>query len=137
MPYCIYMIKNDTKLKGFDDLTFGQHGGFADGKAVQARLSFGHRDKNNQDQFTISVVQNIGDGDGLYGHADDNTYEVAMWFQDRDTMLPLSVSDDVLGWQTPVDITRLMHQAQLNDFAWVTLLQNLRDDFRKDLGLDD
>lgn len=131
------MIKNDTKLKGFDDLTFGQHGGFADGKAVQARLSFGHRDKNNQDQFTISVVQNIGDGDGLYGHADDNTYEVAMWFQDRDTMLPLSVSDDVLGWQTPVDITRLMHQAQLNDFAWVTLLQNLRDDFRKDLGLDD
>ena len=131
------MIKNDTKLKGFGDLVFQPHGGFADGKAVQARLSFGHRDKNNQDQFTISVVQNIGDGDGLYGHADDNTYEVAMWFQDRDAMLPLSVSDDVLGWQTPVDITRLMHQAQLNDFAWVTLLQNLRDDFRKDLGLDD
>jgi hypothetical protein len=73
----------------------------------------------------------------LYGHIDDNTYEVAMWFQDRDTMLPLSVSDDVLGWQTPIDITRLMHQAQLNDFAWVTLLQNARDDFRKDLGLDD
>ena len=131
------MIKNDTKLKGFDDLTFGQHGGFAQGKARQARLTFGQRDKDNQDQFTISVVQNIGDGNGLYGHADDNTYEVAMWFQDRDTMLPLSVSDDVLGWQTPVDITRLMHQAQLNDFAWVTLLQNARDDFRKDLGLDD
>ena len=131
------MIKNKTQLKGFDDLVFTQHGGFADGKATQARLTFGYRDKDNQDQFTISVVQNIGDGTGLYGHADDNTYEVAMWFQDRDTMLPLSVSDDVLGWQTPVDITRLMHQAQLNDFAWVTLLQNLRDDFRKDLGLDD
>ncbi len=131
------MIKNDTKLKGFSDLTFGQHGGFAQGKARQARLTFGQRDKDNQDQFTISVVQNQGDGTGLYGHQDDNTYEVAMWFQDRDTMLPLSVSDDVLGWQTPVDITRLMHQAQLNDFAWVTLLQNLRDDFRKDLGLDD
>jgi hypothetical protein len=131
------MIKNDTKLKGFDDLTFGQHGGFAQGKARQARLTFGQRDKNNQDQFTISVVQNLNDGTGLYGHIDDNTYEVAMWFQDRDTMLPLSVSDDVLGWQTPIDITRLMHQAQLNDFAWVTLLQNARDDFRKDLGLDD
>lgn len=131
------MITNDTKLKGFDDLTFGQHGGFAQGKARQARLTFGQRDKDNQDQFTISVVQNQGDGTGLYGHADDNTYEVAMWFQDRDTMLPLSVSDDVLGWQSPVDITRLMHQAQLNDFAWVTLLHNLRDDFRKDLGLDD
>jgi hypothetical protein len=130
------MIKNDTKLKGFNDLTFGQHGGFADGKAVQARLSFGHRDKNNQDQFTISVVQNIGDGDGLYGHADDNTYEVAMWFQDRDTMLPLSVSEDVLGWQTPVDITRLMHQAQLNDFAWVCLLTDARKELNKELGLD-
>jgi len=131
------MIKNDTQLKGFDDLTFGQHGGFAQGKARQARLTFGQRDKDNQDQFTISVVQNLNDGTGLYGHINDNTYEVAMWFQDRDTMLPLSVSDDVLGWQTPVDITRLMHQAQLNDFAWVTLLQNARDDFRKDLGLDD
>ena len=136
-PYCIYMITNDTKLKGFDDLTFGQHGGFAQGKARQARLTFGQRDKDNQDQFTISVVQNQGDGTGLYGHQDDDTYEVAMWFQDRSTMLPLSVSDDVLGWQTPIDITRLMHTAQLNDFAWVTLLQNARDDFRKDLGLDD
>jgi len=130
------MIKNKTQLKGFDDLTFGQHGGFPQGKARQAKLSFGQRDKDNQDQFTISVVQNLNDGTGLYGHIDDNTYEVAMWFQDRDTMLPLSVSDDVLGWQTPIDITRLMHQAQLNDFAWVTLLQNARDDFRKDLGLD-
>lgn len=130
------MIKNDTQLKGFDDLTFGQHGGFAQGKARQAKLSFGQRDKDNQDQFTISVVQNLNDGTGLYGHINDNTYEVAMWFQDRDTMLPLSVSDDVLGWQSPVDVTRLMHQAQLNDFAWVTLLQNARDDFRKDLDLD-
>ena len=41
------MIKNDTQLKGFDDLTFGQHGGFADGKARQARLTFGQRDKDN------------------------------------------------------------------------------------------
>ena len=131
------MIKNDTQLKGFDDLVFDQHGGFAQGKATQARLTFGHRDKDNFDQFTISVVQNQGDGTGLYGHADDNTYEVAMWFQNRDTMLPLSVSDDVLAGQSPADITRLMHQAQLNDFAWVTLLQNVRDDFRKELGLDD
>ena len=126
------MIKNDTKLKGFDDLVFSQHGGFAQGKATQATLTFGHRDKDNQDQFTISVVQNQGNGTGLYGHADDNTYEVAMWFQGRNTMLPLSVSDDVLGWQSPVDVTKLMHQAQLNDFAWITLLHSLRDEHRID-----
>ena len=130
------MIKNDTKLKGFGDLVFQPHGGFADGKARQARLTIGQRDKDNQDQFTISVVQNLNDGTGLYGHINDDTYEVAMWFQDRDSMLPLSVSDDVLGWQTPDQVTKLMHQAQLNDFAWVTLLHNLRDELRKELDLD-
>lgn len=130
------MIKKNTQLKGFDDLTFRQHGGFADGKATQARLTFGHRDKDNQDQFTISVVQNQGDGTGLYGHADDNTYEVAMWFQNRDTMLPLAKYDDVLANQSPAQVTQLMHQAQLNDFAWVTLLHSLRDERDKELGLD-
>ena len=130
------MIKNKAKLKGFDDLTFGQHGGFADGKARQAKLTFGQRDKDNQDQFTISVVQNLNDGTGLYGHINDNTFEVAMWFQDRNDMLPLSVSDDVLGWQTPSQVTKLMHDAQLNDFAWVLRLHGARDKFRKELGLD-
>lgn len=119
-------------LKSFDDLDFKPHGGFTHDKAIQAKLKFGSRD-----QFEISVVQNIGDGTGLYGHEDDNTYEVAMWFDGRDTMLPLSMSDDVLGWQTATDITRLMHQAHLNDFAWVTLLHNIRDESRKELGLDD
>ena len=130
------MIKKNTQLKGFDDLTFGQHGGFAQGKARQARLTFGQRDKDNQDQFTISVVQNLNDGTGLYGHIDDNTYEVAMWFQDRDTMLPLAKYDDVLANQSPAQVTKLMHQAQLNDFAWVTLLHSLRDERDKELGLD-
>ena len=130
------MIKKNTQLKGFDDLTFGQHGGFAQGKARQARLTFGQRDKDNQDQFTISVVQNLNDGTGLYGHIDDNTYEVAMWFQNRDSMLPLAKYDDVLAGQSPVDVTKLMHQAQLNDFAWVTLLHSLRDERDKELGLD-
>ena len=118
-------------LKGFDDLVFNQHEGFAEGKALQAQLKFGSRG-----QFRISVVQNIGDGTGLYGHSDDNNFEVAMWYDDRGSMLPLSTGDDVLGWQTPVDITRLMHQAHLNDFAWVTLLHNLRDESRKELDLD-
>ena len=117
-------------------MTFGQHGGFTDGKARQARLTFGQRDKDNQDQFTISVVQNIGDGTGLYGHIDDNTYEVAMWYDGRNTMLPLSRGDDVLAHQSPIDISRLMMQAHLNDFAWVTLLHDVRREHNKELGLD-
>jgi hypothetical protein len=59
-----------------------------------------------------------------------------MWFDGRDTMLPLSLGDDVLAWQTPDQVTRLMHQAHLNDFAWVTLLTNARIAHNKDLGLD-
>jgi hypothetical protein len=113
-----------SNLKGFDDLCFQTHSVFADGKARQARLKFGSRD-----QFEISVVQNIGDGNGLYGHADDNTYG-------RDTMLPLTLGDDVLGYQSPMEITRLMHQAHLNDFAWVCLLTDARKELNKELGLD-
>lgn len=120
-----------SNLKGFDDLCFQTHAGFADGKARQARLKFGSRD-----QFEISVVQNIGDGNGLYGHIDDNTFEVAMWYDGRDTMLPLTLGDDVLGYQSPMEITRLMHQAHLNDFAWVCLLTDARIAHNKDLGLD-
>ena len=118
-------------IKSFDDLDFKPHSGFADGKAIQARLKFGSRD-----QFEISVVQNIGDGTGLYGHEDDNTYEVAMWYDGRNTMLPLSRGDDVLAGQSPVDISRLMMQAHLNDFAWVTCLHNARKELNKELGLD-
>ena len=120
-----------SNLKGFDDLCFQTHPGFQDGKARQAKLKFGSRD-----QFEISVVQNLNDGNGLYGHIDDDTYEVAMWYDGRDTMLPLGLGDDVLGWQSPTDITRLMHQAHLNDFAWVCLLTDARKEHNKELGLD-
>ena len=101
--------------------------------ATTPELRFGEA---SQYQFEISVVQNIGDGTGLYGHEDDNTYEVAMWYDGRKTMLPLSLGDDVLAYQSPIGITRLMHQAHLNDFAWVTLLHNVRKEHNKDLGLD-
>ena len=132
-----YQAKTKTPVRGwegiksFDDLDFKTHAGFSDGKAIQARLKFGSRD-----QFEISVVQNIGDGTGLYGHEDDNTYEVAMWYDGRNTMLPLGRGDDVLAGQFPADISRLMLQAHLNDFAWVTLLHNVRDEYRKELDLD-
>ena len=118
-------------IKGFEDLDFKQHPGFSDGKAIQARLKFGSRD-----QFEISVVQNIGDGTGLYGHEDDGDYEVAMWYDGRKTMLPLGRGDDVLAGQFPADISRLMMQAHLNDFAWVTLLHDVRREHNKELGLD-
>ena len=129
--------KNDQPLKGFDDLTFNKH---AHCEGIQARLAFGSRN-----QFEISVVSNVFDGHGLYGNVDmcrdteqfdylNGTYEVAMWYDGRNSMLPLTAGDDVLAYQTPTQITKLMHQAHLNDFAWVCLLHNLRDERDKELA---
>ena len=124
------MITTDnTKVVTFDDLVFSQHGGFADGKAIQARLNFGSI-------FTISVVQNTGNGTGLYGHENEGTYEVAMWADGWDDMIPLSLYDDVLAHQTPVAISLLMKNAMKNGVAWINLLRKLREDHRKELDLD-
>lgn len=124
------MITTDnTKVVTFDDLVFSQHGGFADGKAIQALLHFGSI-------FTISVVQNTGNGTGLYGHENEGTYEVAMWADGWDDMIPLSLYDDVLAHQTPVAISLLMKNAMKNGVAWINLLRKLREDHRKELDLD-
>lgn len=123
--------KDITSLPTFNDLVFQPHANVPD--AVMAKMTFGHND-----QFEISVVAMNKAGrqfGGLYGSVEDNQYEVALFHFDK--MLPLSVSDDVLGWQSPVDITKLISTAILNDFAWVTLLYSLRNDHRKELGLDD
>jgi len=131
LGYCVYMITKDhTKVTTFSDLVFSQHRGFAHGKAIQAQLNFGSI-------FTISVVQNTEDGTGLYGHRDDNTYEVAMWVDGSDDMIPLGINDDVLAGQAPVTISRLMKTAMTDGLAWVNLLKKLKEDHRKELGLDD
>ena len=41
------MNKNDTKLKGFNDLVFTQHKACRIGEGVSAQLTFGWRDKDN------------------------------------------------------------------------------------------
>ena len=120
---------NETqKMRTFSDLEFKTHAHHANG--IQARLDLG-------DGFEISVVsmkdkeQEFG---GLYGNASKGTYEVAM-FHDG-SMLPLATHDDVLGWQDEVAITRLMGEAQKNGIAWVNLLQEVRDEYRKEMELD-
>ena len=116
------MNNQDVTLPSFDDLDFQPHPNVPNG--VMAKLTLGQ-----DDQFEISVVAMNGKKPtfgGLYGDASNDTYEVAMFY--RDSMLPLAAYDDVIGWQSPDDITKLMHQAILNDFAWVCLLRNLREE---------
>jgi len=121
---CHYRGMIATKDRTFDDLNFLPHGNHSN--AIQARLDLG-------DGFEISVVTTTDGKHGLYGHESAGTYEVAMFH--NNSMLPLSVSDDVLGWQDSVAITRLMRDAQLNGVAWVKLLKELRVEWRKDLDL--
>jgi hypothetical protein len=116
---------NDTKNKTFSDLDFHAHRTIDN--AIQARLDLG-------DGFEISVVTTTDGKHGLYGHESAGTYEVAMFH--NNSMLPLSVSDDVLGWQDDMQITRLMLEAKRNGVAWVKLLKEVRTEWRKDLDLN-
>jgi len=115
----------DIKNKTFSDLNFHSHR--TTSNAIQARLDLG-------DGFEISVVTTTDGKHGLYGHESAGTYEVAMFY--NNVMIPLSVSDDVLGWQDLVAINQLMGDAQSNGVAWVKSLKAVRTEFRKDLDLD-
>ena len=115
-----------SELLNFNDLDFQPHRGTAD--AVQAKLDLGNG-------LEISVVANKGDGYGLYGSVEDDLYEVAI-FND-DGMIPLSVADDVLGWQSPAQVSILMAKAQNEGSVWVDELIEDKAEFRRDLGLDD
>ena len=109
----------------FDDLDFQPHRGADD--AVQARLDFGNG-------LEISVVAGIDGRQGSYGNLEEDLYEVAI-FND-DGMIPLSPSDDVVGWQSPAQVSILMAQAQSKGSAWVDELKADKSEWRKDLGLD-
>lgn len=114
-----------NELLNFNDLDFQPHRGADD--AVQARLDFGNG-------LSISVVAGKDGRRGLYGSVEEDLYEIAIF--DDDGMIPLSVSDDVLGWQSPAQVSKHMRDAQLNGDAWVNLLKEARLEFRKELDLD-
>ena len=115
-------MDTQTTYKTFKDLTFDTRDW---DNAQVGRLDLGN-------DITISVVGG-GDMGGLYGDGVDN-WEIA-FFHDGD-FVPLSAFDDVLGWQTPSDISRHMVDAQKNGVAWVNALKAIRADSREDLGLD-
>ena len=131
-------MKAKQKILNFDDLSFNKHPSCKD--AIMAQLDMGG--------ITISVVANIFQGHGLYGHVDmcqkteqldylNGNYEVAMWKHGDSDMIPLGVGDDVLAGQDHIQVSKLMRDAQVDGDIWIDLLRKLRKDFRDDLGLDD
>ena len=118
------------RLLSFDDLEFKPHSSTLD-NAVHAVLRF-------ENGFSISVVASDmpeGQRGSFYGNVADNEYEIAI-YDDNDDYVPLHLSDDVLGWQSPLSVSNYMREAQINGKSWAKLLQKSRDDHRKDLGLD-
>ena len=109
----------------FSDLDFQPHRGTDD--AVQARLNLGNG-------LEISVIAGIDNKRGLYGSLEEDLYEVAIY--DKNGMIPLSPSDDVVGWQSPNQVSALMAKAQVEGSVWVDELIEDKAEFRRDLGLD-
>jgi hypothetical protein len=65
---------------------------------------------------------------------EENLYEVAIY--NENGMIPLSPSDDVVGWQSPAQVSLLMQKAQVEGSVWVDELIEDKAEFRKDLDLD-
>lgn len=81
----------------FSDLTFSDHSAIKGG--TKARYTFAN-------DWTISVVAGPKDS-GLYGIIGEETFEVAV-YRPNGNML-----EDVLSYQTPVQITSLMHLIEM------------------------
>jgi len=95
-------------MKTFDDLVFQDHPNTAEGLMCQFDLG----------EYQISVVTMKGEKPqfgGLYGSQLAGTYEVAVFHKlgkDGSSMIRLSEWDDILGWQTPEQITAIMATIQ-------------------------
>ena len=126
IPNSISQFNPKPSMLDFDDLDFQPHRGTDD--AVQATLDFGNG-------LSISVVAGLKDRRGLYGSVEEGLYEVAIF--DENGMIPLSPSDDVVGWQSPTQVSILMAKAQSEGSVWVDELIEDKAEFRRELGLDD
>ena len=92
-------------LKSFSDLDFSADSD--DLKTIRARLQLG--------DYTVSVVTSLGVQRGFsYGTLPSQTFEVAV-FDAKGDFVPLSVADDVLGWQSMDQLNYLMAQLQADD----------------------
>ena len=92
-------------LKSFSDLDFTADSD--DLKTIRARLQLG--------DYTVSVVTWLGVERGFsYGTLPSQTFEVAV-FDAKGDFVPLSVADDVLGWQSIGQLNYLMAQLQADD----------------------
>ena len=127
------------KLKTFADLDFTADPD--DLKTIRARLQLGN--------YTVSVVTSLGVQRGFsYGTLPSQTFEVAVFDAKDDTFeaavfdasgdfVPLSVVDDVLGWQSIDQLNYLMAQLQADDVEeWVKVKRAEKLTWQKEMDED-
>lgn len=115
------------KLKNFSDLDFSADSD--DLKTIRARLQLG--------DYMVSVVTSLGVNRGFsYGTLPSQTFEVAV-FDAKGDFVPLSVADDVLGWQSLDQLNHLMAQLQADNVKdWVKVKRAEKLVWRKEMELD-
>ena len=114
-------------LKTFSDLDFSADAD--DLKTIRARLQLG--------DYTVSVATWLGVERGFsYGTLPSHTFEVAV-FDAKGDFVPLSVADDVLGWQSLDQLNYLMAQLQADDVDdWAKVKRAEKLTWKKEMGLD-
>lgn len=111
-------------MKNFDDLQFTYDDSI---RRWSASLTL-----DNGYLFSV-IAGDISDKwSSPYGVYQNDTFEVAVFNPDGN-FVPLSVSDDVLGWQQPHRVTSLMHQFEMDGQAHEDLLVAIRADFNEKL----
>ena len=115
------------KLKTFADLDFSADSD--DLKTIRSRLQLG--------DYTVSVVTWLGVERGFsYGTLPSQTFEVAV-FDYKGDFVPLSVADDVLGWQSLGQLNYLMAQLQADDVEdWVKVKRAEKLTWQKEMDED-
>ena len=83
-------------MKTFKDLKFKKHRSFTNGKMASLNFDNG---------FGVSVIN----GEGAY--AGVGTWEVAILYNDL-LCYTSGITEDVIGWQTPRQVTSVMKQVQ-------------------------
>ena len=115
-------------MKTFDDLKFTHH---KDIQRWTATLEF-----DNGYLFSVIASDKEDDWSLPNGTYQNETFEVAVFgteFYDNGDRkkVPIALYDDVLGWQKPIDISKLMRQFQLDGKAHEDLLIAMREEERE------
>ena len=112
-------------MKNFDDLKFTYDESM---RRWMASLTL-----DNGYSFSVIAGDIKDDWSSPYGVYQNDTFEVAVFNPDGG-WVPLSAYDDVLGWQKPIDISKLMRQFHLDGKAHEDLLVAMREEKKKELA---